>query len=194
MKYIISPVYGVCILLLGCLECQGFQQISWTSRGTQRVTTRMQVASARAFKEEKPNHFLLDEFSTHSGEVLNPYTILKVSRDADRTEIRRAYIELSKRYHPDGARHKEILPGRCNNLDDVREEWERIKLSYEILRDSRTRRRFDRHDMIADPGAAMRRAAFGAAAKGVVGIGEGLFNLGNLAVQQISKSKDEQDH
>jgi hypothetical protein len=60
------------------------------------------------------------------------------------------------------------------------------------LRDNKTRRRFDRHDLIADPGAGMRRAAFGAAAKGAVGVGEGLFNLGNLAFQQLSKNKDEQ--
>jgi hypothetical protein len=86
-----------------------------------------------------------------------------------------------------------LLYLESNDLDDVREEWERIKLSYEILRDNKTRRRFDRHEMVADPGAAMRRAAFEAATKGAVGVGKGLFNLGNFAVQQLSKNKDEQN-
>jgi DnaJ-class molecular chaperone len=78
-----------------------------------------------------------------------------------------------------------------NNHDDVREEWERIKLSYEILSDKRARRRYDRHEVIADPGAAMRRAAVGAVGNGVAGVGKGLFNIGAFAVQQMMDKKDE---
>ena len=78
-------------------------------------------------------------------------------------------------------------------MDDVRDEWERIKLSYEILRDSKTRRRFDRHDVIADPGAAMRRAAFTSASKGVANVGKGLFNLGSFAIEQLTNKDDKKE-
>jgi len=76
-----------------------------------------------------------------------------------------------------------------NNLDDVRDEWERIKLSYEILSDKKTRRRYDRHVMIADPKGAMSRAAMDAVGKGITGLGQGLFNIGAFAVQQMTKQK-----
>ena len=61
------------------------------------------------------NSRLLDDFKTATGELVNPYKILKVSRKADRTEIRNAYRSLSKAYHPDGflqKKDKAILPGR----------------------------------------------------------------------------------
>ena len=44
--------------------------------------------------------------------------------------------------------------------------------------------------MIADPGAAMRRAAFDAASKSIVGVGKGIFNLGSFAVQQLTKDNN----
>jgi len=71
------------------------------------------TATSRDFpKEEDSKNFLLEEFSIHTGEIVNPYRTLKVSRDANRSDIRKAYIGLSKRYHPDGVRHREILPGK----------------------------------------------------------------------------------
>lgn len=82
------------------------------SRGRISVTGARMTATARAYRDEKPSHFLLEEFCTHSGEVVNPYAVLKVSRDAERSEIRHAYITLSRRYHPDGVRHRDILPGK----------------------------------------------------------------------------------
>ena len=75
-------------------------------------------------------------------------------------------------------RHKTILPGNCNDLEDVRDQWERIKLSYEILSDKRLRKRYDRHEVIADPMAAMQRAAVDAGGNAVKGVGKGLFNVG----------------
>ena len=75
-----------------------------------------------------------------------------------------------------------------NNWDDVREEWERIKLSYEILVDSKTRRRYDRHEMLADPGAAVQRAALNALGKGISGVGMGIFNVGAFAVKSVVSS------
>lgn len=102
---------------------------------------------------------MLKHFASASGEILNPYQVLDVPREADRKEIRQAYMKLSRKYHPDGLRHRSILPGSCNNEEEVMEEWERISLSYSILSDPTTRKRYDRSEAIADPGAALQRAA-----------------------------------
>lgn len=86
-----------------------------------------------------------------------------------------------------------------NNLDDVRDQWERIKLAYEILKDKRMRKRYDRHEAISDPKAALKRAATDAAGnaakevgKGIFNVGKGLFNMGAKAVSDSMK-KDKDD-
>lgn len=134
------------------------------------------------------DNFLLQEFKTHTGEVIDPYRILKVPRTADRLAIKRSYRDLSRRYHPDGVRYKDILPGACNNLADVREHWEKIQLSYEILSEPKRRARYDRHTAIADPAAALQRAAVNAAWNGALGVGKGLLGVGAFAVQQVTTS------
>jgi DnaJ-class molecular chaperone len=59
-------------------------------------------------------------------------------------------------------------------------------MAYNILIDNKTRKRYDRSEVIADPGAAMRRAAIGATINGVASIGKGLFSLGQMAVESLS--------
>lgn len=144
-------------------------------------------------RKEQEESFLLQEFKTHTGEVVNPYAVLKISRSADIAEIKASYRALSRRYHPDVMRHKDILPGRCNNMEEVRDEWERIKLSYEILKDKQTRKRFDRHEMIADPNAAIQRAAWNAMGQGIQGMTKGIFNIGAFAVEKLTTSKNKKD-
>lgn len=73
-----------------------------------------------------------------------------------------------------------------NNEDEVREEWERIQIAYTILIDNKMRKRYDRSEMIADPGAAVRRAAVDATWTGVSTIGKGLLSLGKKAVESIT--------
>lgn len=119
----LSVLLSVLVTLLGCNGLLAFQAgggpaRSWVSRserisGISVVSGLRMTATARTSPEEKkPGHFLLEEFRTHSGEVLDPYDILKVSRDAERSEVRKAYLALSKRYHPDSVRNKSILPGK----------------------------------------------------------------------------------
>mmetsp|Transcript_15443 Transcript_15443/g.21509 ORF Transcript_15443/g.21509 Transcript_15443/m.21509 type:complete len:222 (+) Transcript_15443:84-749(+) len=144
--------------------------------------------SNKSKTQKGSDSFLLEDFTTASGEVVNPYKILKVSRTADRTEIKKAYRELSRRYHPDGARFREVLPGSCNDADDVREHWERIKLSYEILSDRKMRMKYDRHSTIADPGAAVGRAALNALGWGIAGVSKGLFKVGAGALDQMAQA------
>jgi hypothetical protein len=84
-------------------------------------------------------------------------------------------------------------PSLCsNNLEEVRDEWERVKLAYEILRDPRTRKRFDRHEVLADPGAAVGRAAAGAALSGLAGVGSGLFAVGAFAFGKITGGEEQE--
>ena len=152
---------------------------------SQPTLTRL-MARAHHNHKEKSSSSLLQEFSIASGEIINPYEILKVPRRAERSQIRSHYIQLSRRFHPDAMRRDGILPGSCNNLYEVREQWERIKLAYEILTDPQRRRRYDRHEALADPGQAVQRAAVTAALRGVTGMGQGMWNVGAFAVQSLA--------
>jgi hypothetical protein len=164
----------LCMLIgLVSVQVQAFVTTQSSTRGLSTPFTRKPTTPSTSTTASTPSHvlyaaktgeepsFLLQEFRTADGEILNPYKVLKVYREATRQEIKQAYRDLSRRYHPDGVRHRDILPGSCNNLDDVRDHWERIKLSYEILSDTKMRKRFNRHEAIAGPGQAMQRAAMG---------------------------------
>jgi DnaJ-class molecular chaperone len=70
-----------------------------------------------------------------------------------------------------------------NNEDEVREEWEKIQMAYTILVDDKTRKRYDRSELNADPGAAMLRSAMEATVHGVTSIDKGLFRLGQMTVE-----------
>ncbi len=157
---------------------------------TTRTTITALAASSFYADENTKDHFLLEEFRIHTGEVINPYKVLRVSRTAGPEDIKRSYRDLSRRYHPDGYRNRrnnDILPGKCNSLEDVRDHWERIKLSYEILRDPKRRKRYDRHETLADPGAALKRAAVNAALDGVKSVGGGIFSVGAFAFQKLAE-------
>ena len=54
---------------------------------------------------------------------------------------------------------------------------------------------YDRHEVIHDPGAAMQRAAMGAAISGVVGIGKGIFHVGASALDHFmgEEKKNEEE-
>jgi curved DNA-binding protein CbpA len=185
MKY--GGRFGVALtlsLLIGLLvDVQAFVP---TPRGGLSISVTRDSAHTLnrglfARKAAEEDNFLLQEFKVANGERIHPYKILKINRSATRQEVKQAYRDLSRRYHPDGARHRDILPGSCNNLDDVRDHWERIKLSYEILSDTKMRKRFDRHEALADPGKAMQRAALGAVGSGF----KGVFNMGAFAVTHL---------
>jgi DnaJ-class molecular chaperone len=77
-----------------------------------------------------------------------------------------------------------------NNEEEVAEMWGKIQFSYSILMDSRQRKRYDRNEMLVDPGAAIRRAAVGATLSGVSYIGKGILNLGSHAFNTILSQKE----
>lgn len=116
MKVSFQFVFLVSVLvLLLDLAWGAFQGSNFDSSQRRRATfSRHPVSSASNFRngmDEDDGHFLLKKFSTASGEIVNPYRVLQVARSAERKEVRAAYIRLSKRYHPDGVRHRDVLPG-----------------------------------------------------------------------------------
>ncbi len=91
-----------------------------------------------------------------------------------------------------------------NNKEEVRDEWERVKLAYEILRDPKLRLRYDRNVVIADPGAAMQRAALDAMGrsiqgvgqamgKGLFGMGKGILHVGAFTLEQLTSKQQEEE-
>ena len=78
-------------------------------------------------------------------------------------------------------------------MDDVRDQWERIKLAYEILSDNRLRKRYDRHEVIADPSAAVKRAAMDATGNAIKGMGMGMFNAGRGLLEFGAKAVAERN-
>ena len=71
------------------------------------------------------SRFLAD-FRTANGEIIDPYRALKLPRSATLEEIKTRYRKLSRKLHPDAVSTSGVLPGRCSNLDEVREEWEKV--------------------------------------------------------------------
>ena len=78
------------------------------------------------------------------------------------------------------------------NLEDVREEWERVKLSYEILYDPKMRKNYDRNSSAAkvldDPAAAVGRAVVGGAMNGIGLVLGGAWKLGEIATRKVYES------
>lgn len=135
------------------------------------------------------NDRFLSEFKTADGTSINPYTMLKLSRSATSAEIKQSYRRLSRQLHPDMVAQNDILPGRCATLDDVRDEWEKVKLAYEILSDPKTRQSYDRNsaaaEMLKDPGGAVGRAVMGGAMSGIGLVLGGAWRLGEMATKKV---------
>ena len=203
MKISIVTPNLVALLCLFCSESStGVYAFSPSSSSSDHpaVGQRDAVAIGQGDFEYRPKEeisFLLDEFTTSDGELVQPYQLLGVSRDSSRIEIRQAYIQLSKMYHPDALRHStNKLPEGCHSEYDVRDQWERVKLAYEILSDRKRRLRYDRHSTIAqtlegvykvidDPGAAMKDAAADAMNIAMNTAKESAAEFGNSVLHQV---------
>jgi len=72
----------------------------------------------------------------------------------------------------------------------VRDEWERIKLSYEILIDKQMRFRYDRNIAMVDPASALTRAALSTAGRGLTSVGKGVFQFGAFALEHFVRKDD----
>jgi len=91
------------------------------------------------------------------GDRLTHYELLSVSADADGATIRRAYLEKSKRFHPDAWYRKDLGP-----YGPMLSKWfKRLSHAYEVLGDEETRAEYDREHRallsLNDRGALERR-------------------------------------
>lgn len=134
----------------------------------------------------------LSDFQTADGTNIDPYKMLKLPRSASGAEIKKSYRRLSRQLHPDMVAQNDILPGKCTTVDDVRDEWEKVKLSYEILSDPKTRMHYDRNSVAAEvlknPGGAVGRAVVGGAMSGIGLVLSGAWKLGEMATKIVYES------
>ena len=61
------------------------------------------------------------------------YQILGVPRDAEKSDIKKAYRKLARRYHPD-----------VNSEADAEDKFKEVNEAYEVLKDSDKRQAYDR--------------------------------------------------
>ena len=97
----------------------------------------------------------------------NPYDVLGVSPSASDDEIKKAYRDLTRKYHPDA--------NVDNPLADLAEEkFKEIGEAYEVLSDSDKRARYDQFGFAGvDPN-------YGGGAGGGSGFGGGFGGFGGL--------------
>ncbi|MEL6151685.1 MAG: molecular chaperone DnaJ [Chloroflexota bacterium] len=92
------------------------------------------------------------------------YEVLGVARDADKSEIKRAFRKLAREYHPDVSQH-----------DDAEAKFKEINEAYEVLGDEDKRVRYDRfgHAGVNGPGGM---GGYSTGAGGFEDIFEEFFN------------------
>lgn len=76
------------------------------------------------------------------------YKILGVAKNANSNEVRRAYRKLSKQYHPDQLRSKELTKEQRDKYDVL---YRDINEAKEVLMDEEKRRRFDNGEDVTKP-------------------------------------------
>lgn len=69
------------------------------------------------------------------------YSVLGVARDASPEQIKKAYRELARKYHPD-----------VSNEDDAEEKFKEVNAAYEVLSDAEKRAMYDRYGVDGPPG------------------------------------------
>lgn len=102
----------------------------------------------------------------------DPYQILGIEKSADAKQIKKAYYDLVKKYHPD-----------VNKEKDVEKKFHKIQQSYEILRDKEKKSQYDQFgpsafDENGNP------SPFGGAGAGGTGGGNPFAGFGGAGVWQ----------
>lgn len=84
------------------------------------------------------------------------YAVLGVSKSADKREIKRAYRDLARKYHPD-----------VNDSADAHEKFKAINQAYEVLSDEKKRQAYDQYGHAAfDQNAGFGGGGFGGQSAG----------------------------
>lgn len=104
------------------------------------------------------------------------YKTLGVSKSATPKEIKKAYYQLAKRFHPD----------RNKGDDNAQKKFQEVSEAYECLSDEEKRKQYDMFGG-ADPGAGP--FGFGAGHPGMGGFGGGGFNFrSNINPEELFKT------
>ncbi len=93
---------------------------------------------------------------------LDYYQLLEISREATSSELKRAYYESSRRFHPDANRH---LTGELRSALEVIAK--RLTEAYSVVRDPRRRKAYD--ERLRDDDGSLRMRLVGADAATVRG-------------------------
>ncbi len=115
------------LLLLGVLWWYLYVHKKRRPYGFQREGVGADRQGTRASGQNNGRTYSKEEPAQTAGE--DPYTILKVSRQASQKEIREAYLELVGRYHPDKVQH---LGEEFRDLAEIR--FKEIQKAYETLK------------------------------------------------------------
>ncbi|KAF2099987.1 DNAJ domain-containing protein [Rhizodiscina lignyota] len=124
------------------------------SQAKQQIAEDDFEAAIRTLNDAKQHHQgshrlqeLLNEAQTllKRSKQKDYYKVLGISRDADEREIKRAYRQLSKVYHPDKAAAQGITK------EAAEKKMAAINEAYEVLGDEELKARFDKGDDPNDP-------------------------------------------
>ena len=80
------------------------------------------------------NYQRLSIYKTAMKNTPNPYLILKISQNASRDQIKKSFLSLARKYHPD--------KNKGNKLAERR--FQQINTAYQLLSDPEKRKSFDR--------------------------------------------------
>jgi len=86
---------------------------------------------------------------------LDYYQILGVSRDADKSDIKKAYRKLARKYHPD-----------VNQAANAEEKFKEVNEAYEVLKEADKRQAYDRFGADWKHGQQFDDAGFGGGFQG----------------------------
>lgn len=126
------------LLSCGLVEWKTDESSRRETTGTP-ATLNVEVAAALP-TEPSPEHAALVHTTWRRIDWLTHYDLLAVSRDGSVDDVRRAYFERSRLFHPDLA-HRPDLAGLGKELSAV---FERLKVAHDTLVDPEARAQYDR--------------------------------------------------
>jgi hypothetical protein len=137
--------------LYALLSCGLIERMTDDTEGRASVgsvaTLNVEVTSEPP--KSTPGHAELVHSTWRRIDWLSHYELLGVGREASPDEIRRAYLEKSRLFHPD-LRHRPDLATLEKELTAV---FERLKVAHDTLVDTEARAEYDRHDADEAAGA-----------------------------------------
>ncbi|SJX62439.1 related to MDJ1-heat shock protein [Sporisorium reilianum f. sp. reilianum] len=143
--------------------------VSWSRASTARPRScsscghNLSSTSTRSFSSS----------SIHSASAKDPYSVLGVKKDANTKDIKRAYYDLAKKYHPD-----------TNKEKNSKERFVEIQNAYDLLSDEKKRAAYDQYGTTDgqpgfDPFGGGGSSPFGAGGFGGFQDFGGFSNAGN---------------